>query len=260
MTWRSAVSKNLPPGFVGFVGFVTPGSESEKSSNPSETLDLDSVLSTKKSLKTAFLGKSDNRCKTIQNLQNLPQPEIPRKGGRPSEAPPPSGDALELAEERAAILEYDGGLSREEAERRAGTRPPGGDPRGGVPPGTLKNPSQNAPGATPEGCQGVDDPTPTATAVAPTTPETLPAFSSREEHLAVAVREAGWVAGQLPEDDADRSDLEAFIGAAGSGDDDDLTRLGVRLVEVYARRIDPKYRAAIWGGRTWAEVQGARHG
>jgi hypothetical protein len=122
------------------------------------------------------------------------------------------------------------------------TPQPGDDPRGGVPPGTEKNISPELPGATPEGAVGVDD---------PATPPTLAEYQE----------EARWVCSLLPEGDADRRDLEALIEVAGSGDDDDLTRLGVRTVEVYGRRIDPKYRAAIWGGRTWGEVtEGRRRG
>lgn len=73
--------------------------------------------------------------------------------------------------------------------------------------------------------------------------------------LAEHQEEARWICSMLPAGDADRLELESFIEIAGRGDEDDMTRLGILLVEVYARRIDREYRAAIWGGRTWNEVR-----
>lgn len=66
--------------------------------------------------------------------------------------------------------------------------------------------------------------------------------------------EARWVFEQFPPGDPDRVALEELSQEAGTGNPDALIRLAVRLVEVYGRRIEPTYRAAIWGGRTWSEV------
>lgn len=77
-------------------------------------------------------------------------------------------------------------------------------------------------------------------------PETAPTLTEHQET-------ARWVCSLLPEGDADRRDLESLIEFAGRGDDD-LTRLGIRTVEVFGRRIDKAYRAVIWGGRTWKEL------
>jgi len=77
-------------------------------------------------------------------------------------------------------------------------------------------------------------------------PETAPTLTEHQDT-------ARWVCSQLSEGDADRRELESLIEVAGRGDDD-LTRLGIRTVEVYGRRLDQTYRAAIWGGRTWKEL------
>lgn len=60
-----------------------------------------------------------------------------------------------------------------------------------------------------------------------------------------------------PEDPA-RKSLESFINAALSHDQEALFRLSLLTIEVYGLRINPAYRAAIWGGRTWREVQKER--
>lgn len=47
--------------------------------------------------------------------------------------------------------------------------------------------------------------------------------------------------------------LDSLLGEAIANDWKNTLELEMKVVEAYARFIDPEYRAAIWGGKTWLE-------
>jgi hypothetical protein len=53
--------------------------------------------------------------------------------------------------------------------------------------------------------------------------------------------------------------LDALLSAAITADwaDDDQIRLTLAMTEAYARWGNAKYKAAIWGGKTWKEAFGS---
>lgn len=67
---------------------------------------------------------------------------------------------------------------------------------------------------------------------------------------------ADTIVSELNANDPDRRHLVCLIDQArrSAATEDDLSRLAFALIDVYARKFNPDYRAAIWGGRTWREV------
>lgn len=54
--------------------------------------------------------------------------------------------------------------------------------------------------------------------------------------------------------------IDALLGAAIAGNWEDTLELELKIVEAFARFLDPEYKAAIWGDRTWSEKQaGIKH-
>lgn len=54
--------------------------------------------------------------------------------------------------------------------------------------------------------------------------------------------------------------LDSLLSAAMASDwrEDDQIRLTLAMTEAYARWANTRYRAAIWGGKTWAEAFGSK--
>lgn len=69
-----------------------------------------------------------------------------------------------------------------------------------------------------------------------------------------------WLIGLLRDNDQDKASLISRLRKASyfNATEDDLMSLSLALVEVYARKVNPSYRATIWGGRTWEECYNPR--
>ena len=68
-------------------------------------------------------------------------------------------------------------------------------------------------------------------------------------------REALWLIKQFSPDTPNHARLTSLLRKAQyyQATDNDLIKLSLAIVEIYARELNPEYRAAIWGGRTWLE-------
>jgi len=64
-----------------------------------------------------------------------------------------------------------------------------------------------------------------------------------------------WLIDLLHVKDLDKSRLTNLLRKARyfNATEDDTMRLSFALIEIYARKVDPNYRATIWGNRTWEE-------